>query len=217
MSHSGHLILRSPDRDPIGEGFPDPRGISPGEIHGPNLTCFRVRIACSFYPRWVNSRCRLPELQHVSMGNCQPADIPVFGLNSKDPMSFTPYLYMVIPDFFQNRGIRAGARVREGGSVRPTPSVGESPTKGSTVGSKGSLSARTLPYVAGNDLPVTDPGYPLDYPEIGALDRRQAPRHSSRLLCPPPRVRVDFSLSPCPFVNPQGMFQRHISCCPRTA
>ena len=74
-------------------------------IHAANLTCFRVRIACSFHPKWVNSRCRLPELQHESMGNGQPADIPIPRLNSKDLMSFTLYLYMVIPDFSQNRGI----------------------------------------------------------------------------------------------------------------
>ena len=55
-------------------------------IPGPNLTCFRVRIACSFYPKWVNSRCRLPDLQHGSMGNCQPADIPISRLN-RDTLS----------------------------------------------------------------------------------------------------------------------------------
>ena len=155
------------DRDPIGEGLADPRGISTGEIHAANLTCFRVRIACSFHPKWVISRCRLPDLQHVPMGNGQPADIPISGLNSKDLMSFTLYLYMVIPDFSQNRGFRAGPRVREGGSVRPDDTLSASHRKREHGGSKGSLSARTPPYVAGNDLYVHRSGiFPIFHPRL---------------------------------------------------
>ena len=50
-------------------------------------------------------------------------------------------------------------------------------------------------------LDPVDPA-PWKYPDVGV---------------PLPGYALTFSLSTCPRENPQGMFQRHVFCCPRTA